>query len=139
MACSRAAWVLGGVRLISSASRMLVKIGPSTKRKSPPPLLVFLQHVRAGDVRGHQVGRELDPLEGDVEDPGQGADHQGLGQARHAHQQAVAAGENGGEDLLDHVVLADDHLLQFFLHQPAMLAEFLKNVAEVSRFHGGHE
>src|SRR5262245_40512471 len=37
IACSRAAWVLGGVRLISSASRMLVKIGPLTKRNSRRP------------------------------------------------------------------------------------------------------
>ena len=138
MACSRAAWVLGGVRLISSASRMLVKTGPSTKRKFAPPVLVLLQHVRAGDVRGHQVGRELDPLELDVEDPGQRADHQRLGQARHAHQQAVAAGEDGGEDLLDHLVLADDDLLQFLLHQPPVLAELLQDVAEAAGFDGGH-
>ena len=117
---------------------MLVKTGPSTKRKSRRPVLVLFQHVRAGDVRGHQVGRELDPLELDVEDAGQRADHQRLGQARHAHQQAVAAGEDGGEHLLDHVVLADDDLLQFFLHQPPVLAELLQHVAEVSRFHGGH-
>ncbi len=31
MASSRAAWVLGGVRLISSASTMLAKIGPGRK------------------------------------------------------------------------------------------------------------
>jgi len=35
MAWSRAAWVLGGVRLISSARRMWVKIGPSLKVKLP--------------------------------------------------------------------------------------------------------
>ena len=115
---------------------MLVKIGPSTKRKSRRPLLVLLQHVGAGDVRGHQVGRELDPLELNVQDLRQGADHQGLGQPRHAHQQAVPAGENGGEDLLDHVVLADDDLLQFLLHQPAVLAEFLENVAQTARLGG---
>jgi hypothetical protein len=45
----------------------------------------------------------------------------------------VAAGENGGEDLFDHLVLADDDLLQFLLHHPAVLAEFLQNVAKVSR------
>ena len=111
-----------------------MKIGPFDEAEIAPPALVFLQHVRAGDVRGHQVGRELDALELDVEDPGQRADHQRLGQARHADQQAVAAGEDGGEDLLDHVRLADDDLLQFFLHQPAMLAELLQHVAEVSRF-----
>ena len=37
MACSNAACVLGGVRLISSASRMLVNTGPSTKRKLRRP------------------------------------------------------------------------------------------------------
>ena len=61
-----------------------------------------------------------------------------LGQARHADQQAVAAGEDGGEHLLDHLVLADDDLLQFFLHQPPVLAELLQDVAQASRFHGGH-
>ena len=55
-----------------------------------------------------------------------------LARPGHADQQAVAAGENGGEDLLDHLVLADDHLLQFFLHQLAMLAEFLENVAQTA-------
>src|SRR5438445_13301779 len=37
MACSSAACVLGGVRLISSASRILVKIGPSTNRNEHRP------------------------------------------------------------------------------------------------------
>ena len=44
---------------------------------------------------------------------GQRADHQRLGQARHAHQQAVPAGEHGDQQLLDHLLLADDHLAQF--------------------------
>ena len=37
IACSRAAWVLGGVRLISSASSMLAKIGPlrNSNRRRP--------------------------------------------------------------------------------------------------------
>ena len=83
--------------------------------------------------RGHQVGRELDPLEAHVENPGQRADHQRLGQAGHAFQQAMPAGEDGGEDLLDDLVLADDHLLQLLLHQLAMLGELLQDVAEIAR------
>ena len=59
-----------------------------------------------------------------------------LGQPGHADQQAMPAGEDGGEDLLDHVVLADDDLLQFLLHQPAVLAELLQDVAETARFGG---
>ena len=118
---------------------MFVKIGPSTKRKLPPAVLVFFQHVRAGDVRGHQVGRELNALEADVENPGQRADHQRLGQAGHAFQQAMAAGEDGGEDLLDDVVLADDDLLQFLLHQLPMLAELLQDVSETAGLGGQRE
>ena len=68
---------------------------------------------RAGHVAGHQVGRELDPLEGQVRGLGQRADQQGLGQPGHAFQQGVAAGEDGHQHLLDHLVLADDHLGQF--------------------------
>ena len=68
----------------------------------------------------------------DVENPGQRADHQRLGQARHAFQQAMAAGEDGGEQLLDDFVLADDDLLQFLLHQTPMLAEFLQDLAQVA-------
>ena len=38
MACKRAAWVLGGVRLISSARTMLAKIGPWTNRNARLPV-----------------------------------------------------------------------------------------------------
>ena len=76
----------------------------------------------------------------DVEDAGQRADHQRLGQARHAFQQAMPAGEDGGEELLDHFVLPDDHLLQLLLHELAMLGEFLQDVAQGLGFGGssGH-
>ena len=63
---SRAACVLGGVRLISSASTMLAKIGPWTKRNSRRPALVLVEDHGAGDVGRHQVGRELDALEADT-------------------------------------------------------------------------
>ena len=63
-----------------------------------------------GDVRGHHVGRELDPPEREAEDPRDRAHQERLGQPRHAHEQDVAAGEEAGEELLDDVVLADDHL-----------------------------
>ena len=99
---------MGGVRLISSASRMLAKIGPVHEAKLAPAGLALLEDHGAGDVGRHQVRRELDALEGHVEDLADGADHERLGQAGHADQQAVAAREDGREDLLDHVGLADD-------------------------------
>ena len=104
---------------------------------------IFGRAYRPWDTRGHHNGTRtltlapLDAFELDVEDAGQRADQEGLGQARHAHQQTVAAGEDGGEHLFDHVGLADDDFLKFFLHQPAMLAELLQHVAEVSGFSSG--
>ncbi len=60
-----------------------------------PPVAVarVFQDLRAGDVGRHQVGRELDPLELQVEDLRDRADEQRLGQARGAGDQAVPAGE----------------------------------------------
>ena len=95
---------------------MLAKIGPRRNLNwRTPGRLVLLDHLGAGDVRGHQVGGELDPVEGQVQRIGQRADHQRLGQARHADQQAVAAGEDGDEQLLEDRVLADDDLAHLVL------------------------
>ncbi len=92
---------------------MFAKSGPATNRNSRRPGLGLFQHVRAGDVRGHQVGGELDALEAHVEHLRDRADHQGLGQPGHADQQDVAAREDRREDLLDHILLTDDDLAQF--------------------------
>ena len=72
--------------------------------------LVFLDDLGAGDVRGHQVGRELNAVIGQVERIGHRVDHQRLGQSGHADQEAVAAGEDRDQQLFEHPVLADDDL-----------------------------
>ena len=82
-----------------------------------PPLAragrsILFDDLRPGDVGRHQVGRELDATERQVQSPRQRADHQGLGQAGHAFQQAMPAAEQGNQQLFDHVLLADDHLGQ---------------------------
>ena len=73
--------------------------------------------------RRHQVGRELDAVELQVDGLGDGADHERLGQARHADHQAVAAGEQGRQQVIDDVLLADDDLGDLFLELLARLAE----------------
>ena len=55
-------------------------------------------------------------LNDDVEDLRDRADHERLGQTGHADQQAMAAGEDRGQDLLDHVGLADDHAAELLDH-----------------------
>ena len=60
---------------------------------------------------GHEVGRELEALERAAEHVGDGLDRQRLGQAGHALEQHVAAGEQRHEHALEHRLLADDHAL----------------------------
>ena len=71
---------------------------------------LFVEDLRTRDVRRHQVGRELDALEGQVQNLRDGLDEQRLGKTRHACNQTVTAGEQRHQDLIDHVVLADDDL-----------------------------
>ena len=108
IASSSADWVFGGVRLISSASSRLVKTGPS--RKSSSARCRAVDHQRAGDVAGHQVGRELHPAGVDRQGRGQGADEERLRRTGHALHQHVAAAEEGDEQAGHGGVLADDGL-----------------------------
>ncbi len=75
-------------------------------------------------------------LNPDVEDLGQRADHQRLGQAGDAFEQAMAPREDGRKQLLDDLVLPDDDFLQLLLHHDAVLAELLQNLTEISLFRG---
>ncbi|GAA4314374.1 hypothetical protein GCM10023178_75730 [Actinomadura luteofluorescens] len=65
----------------------------------------------ADDVGGDEVGGELEAGEGAADDAGEGADGEGLGDAGDAFQEAVAAGEECDDHAFDHVLLADDDLL----------------------------
>ena len=61
----------------------------------PAAVSAGFQHLRAEDVGGHQVRRELDALEGQPECLRERPDQQGLRGAGHARNQAVAADEQG--------------------------------------------
>ena len=69
---------------------------------------IFLDDLGARDVRGHEVGRELDAFEGEVEELGQRRDEQRLGQPRNADKEAVAAREEADEQVIDGRFLTDD-------------------------------
>src|SRR3954467_5532274 len=69
---------------------------------------VFFDHLGTDDVRRHQVGRELDAIEFEVDRLGERLDEQGFRKTGDAAKQAVAAGKEGGEDVLHDGVLSDD-------------------------------
>ena len=97
---------------------------------------VLLDDLGAGDVGGHQVGRELDAAEVERQASGQRRDHQRLGEAGHADQQAVAAGEDRDEELVDDLVLADDDLRHLVFQRPEGLDKALHPAQIVGFSHG---
>jgi hypothetical protein len=112
IASSSADCVFGGVRLISSASTMLAKIGPARTPSAAAGRRVFLHEVGAGDVRRHQVGRELDARELQLQHLRHACGSAASWPARRADDQAVAADEQRVQHLVDDVFLADDDLAQ---------------------------
>ena len=72
--------------------------------------LLLVVDDRADDVGGQEVRRELDAGELGADRVAERAHRQRLGEAGHALEQHVAAGEQTDEDALDHVRLADDDL-----------------------------
>ena len=109
IACSSAACVFGGARLISSASTTFAKIGPFANLKNAAPgRVILLEQLGAGDVARHQVRRELHAREAQVERLRHRLHEQRLREAGHADEQHVAAGEQRGDEIVDDLVLADD-------------------------------
>jgi hypothetical protein len=74
--------------------------------------MILVENFGAGNVGRHQVGRELDALEIQVEDLRQRFHQQRLGESRHAGDQAMAAAEQRHQHLVDDLVLPDNDLAQ---------------------------
>jgi hypothetical protein len=64
--------------------------------------------VRAGQVAGHQVWRELDALEMRLQAAGQSFDGRGLGQAGKALDQDMPARQQADDQAVEQARLADD-------------------------------
>ena len=87
------------------------------------PVLVLHDDVGADHVGGHQVGRELDAVELQVQRLGERADERGLAEARHAFEQRVAADEQAREHAVDDLLVADDRLADLRLDRAVVAAE----------------
>ena len=91
----------------------MANTGPGRKTiVGPCAVLAPAEQLIAGHVGGHEVGGELDAAVFPAERRRQGLDHQRLGQSRHADDQGVRAGQGTNQELVDHVVLADDDFVQ---------------------------
>ena len=91
-------------------------------------LVGVFEDLRAGDVGGHEIGRELDAVEAEVEDIGHGFHQQRLRQTGCASDQAVAARDQGDEHLIHDILLANDDLADFRKEPPAYSGHHLDNL-----------
>ena len=81
---------------------------------------LLVEDPRPDEVRRHEVGRELDPVELAADRLGERLDRHRLREARHALDEEVAPGEERDDHPLEQVVLPDDDLLdlvQQLLHR----------------------
>ena len=85
----------------------------------------FHDEIRAENVRGHEVGRELDAAEAEIEDFAERADEQRLAEAGHAFEQHMPAAKQRDEGALDDGFVADDDFADFGLERGVGVAEGL--------------
>ena len=133
MTSSSADCTFAGARLISSASRKLPKTGPSSVSKLPVSGRQTRVPTRSAGTRS---GVNWTRLEGAAEHLRERLDGQRLGEAGHALEQHVAAGEQRDEQALEHRVLADDDaldLVQRLLERVARLVAARRRGRSVRR------
>ena len=95
---------------------MFVKTGPVWNAISRPPPGDFAQNVRAQDVAGHQVGRELHPIELEMQRLPQRLDQRRLAHAGQALQQDVPAAQNADQHHAVELLAAEQRLVQLPEH-----------------------
>ena len=84
---------------------------------------IFLDNVGAGDVRRHEVGRELDSRKLQAHHIAQSRNQLGLAQTGHSLQQDVAAGEQTHDYAVDDFAVTDDDLSNFIPDAPELFLE----------------
>ena len=111
MAWSSAAWVLGGVRLISSASSTLANTGPGTNRKPRFPVAGSSSTSSVPVISpGIRSGVNCTRLNERCERLGDGRNEERLGEPGDPDEERMTAGEERGEHPGNHLVLAYDPL-----------------------------
>ena len=108
----------GLARLISSAIRSWAKIGPFDEAEGAAAVRALVEDLRAQDVGGHQVGRELDAPRIEAENDAERFHELRLGEAGHADEKAVAAGQERHEGEVDDLLLPEDDRVDGFAGAP---------------------
>ena len=101
--------------------------------------VVLLEQLRARDVAGHEVGRELHARERQLERLGDRLHEQRLREAGDADEEGVAAGEERRDEIVHDRLLADDALCDLRHERASGARELVEqlDVAFVASGRGG--
>src|SRR5262249_26459697 len=74
---------------------------------------IFLDDLGAGNIGRHQIRRELNALERKIQNVGNGANQQSLGQSGNTGDDRMSSYEKREEDLFDNFILTDYRFSNF--------------------------
>ena len=103
--------------------------------KEPFSVRRFHDHVRAEDIRRHQVGRELNAIEVEVERLGKCPHQECFAKPGNAFQQTVPADEQASQHAVDDFIMADDDTADLFANSLVTADKLLGALLDVG--HGG--
>src|SRR5262245_4221004 len=86
-----------------------------------------VEDVSPGDVRRHQVWRELNAIEAGADDPRDGFDHQSLRSSWGALEERVPFGEEADQDSVEDRFLTENYSLAFTADVRDDLADILRH------------
>ena len=92
--------------------------GTRLELEVPPTSFILNHHLGANDVGGHQIGRELNAGEVELQRLAKRLEQEGFPQPGNAFQQNVPADEQCGENTFDQLFVTDDSAPQL---QPQIL------------------
>jgi len=98
----------------------------------------FYEDLRSNDITGKKVGGELNTAKVQVQCFGQGVNESCFAKSRNTFQKDVTTTENGDEDVLDNVVLADNEFGDFLANGAEVLGEFGSLLLKIVVFYGSH-
>ena len=91
---------------------------------------MFLDDVGPDDVGGHQVWRELDAREGQVQHVGERVDEARLADAGNTLEQDVTTREQAGHREVHHLLVADDPAPDFLGNAQEPVAELIDGLLD---------
>jgi hypothetical protein len=92
---------------------------------------ILLNDVGAGDIGGHEVGSELDALEGESQRAGHRFHEQCLGQPRQARDERMTAHQQYYQHLVHGLVLSDNHFADLLGDGCAVLVQTAEVLADI--------